>query len=65
MNRTTTLKQGRTNSRVSKQPYLYAHGTSPLGESTGNSSAPSSKTMVKRSSTSAESMPSHWGKAVA
>ena len=65
MNRTTTLKQGQTTSRARKQPYLYVHSSGPVGQTSGNSSAPSSKTMVKRSTNSAESMPSHWRKAVA
>ncbi len=63
MKRTTTVRQSRTTNRTGKEPYLYAFASGPVTGST--SSAPSVKTLVKRSSDRTESMPSHWRRAVA
>jgi len=65
MKHTTTVRQSRTTTRTGKKPYLYAFARGPVMGSTGTSSAPSVKTMAKRSSDRTEAMPSHWRRAVA
>ena len=65
MNRTTTIKQSRTITRTGKKPYVYAFASGAVTGATGTSSAPSIKTLVKRSSDRTGSMPSHWRQAVA
>lgn len=65
MKRTTSLNQGRTTSRTGKKPYLYAFPSTPVAGTTGNSSPPSSMTVVKRSSNRTDSMPAHWRQAIA
>jgi hypothetical protein len=64
MKRTTTLKQGRTNTRPGKEPYIYAFPSTPVSGTTGNSSPPSTMTVVKRSSNRTEAMPAHWRQAI-
>ena len=65
MKNTSTLKQSKTTTGTGKKPYVYAFASGTVTGSTGTSSAPSVKTLVKRSSDRTESMPIHWRQAVA
>ena len=64
MKRNTTVNQSRTTTRTGKKPYVYAFASGTVAETTGTSSPPSTKTLVKRGSNPADSMPSHWRQAV-
>ena len=65
MKRNTTVNQSRTSTGTGKKPYVYAFASGTVAGTTGTSSAPSIKTLVKRSSDRTESMPAHWRQAVA